>query len=139
MIKLVEADFTLHQQQILAIRTQVFIIEQGVPEELEVDDFDPLSRHLLLFESSLPVATGRLTPDGHIGRIAVLKNYRRKGYASQIIAKLEALASHTGLHQVKLAAQLQALPFYEKLSYQSIGAVFMDAGIEHQLMQKLLD
>ena len=138
MIKLVEADYAVHQQQILAIRTQVFIIEQGVPEELEVDYLDPLSSHLLLFESSVPVATGRLSPDGHIGRIAVLKNYRRKGYASQIIAKLEALASHAGLRQVKLGAQLQALPLYEKLNYHPVGAVFMDAGIEHQFMQKTL-
>jgi len=138
MPKLIEAEYARYQSQILTIREQVFIVEQGVPVELEVDELDPLSRHVLLFESDTAVATGRLTPDGHIGRIAVLKAYRNKGFGTQIINKLESLAASAGLFRVELGAQCQAVPFYEQLNYQPLGGVFMDAGIEHQLMQKSL-
>lgn len=138
MTTLIEADYGHYQQQILHVREQVFIVEQKVPPELEVDELDPLSRHVLLFSETIPVATGRLTPDGHIGRIAVLKNHRHQGYGTQIIFKLEQIAITAGLKQVVLAAQLQALSFYERLGYQAMGGVFLDAGIEHRQMQKLL-
>ena len=138
MTSLIEADYARYQQQILSIRAQVFIIEQGVPAELEVDEQDPLSRHLLLFEENTPVATGRLTPDGHIGRLAVLKPYRRKGYGSRIIKQLELIAAKNGLPQVALGAQIQALNFYKKLGYQVCSEIFMDAGIKHRMMKKAL-
>jgi len=139
MTNVVEADYPRYQSQILGIREQVFIVEQGVPVELEEDELDSISRHVLLFESDTAIATGRLTPDGHIGRIAVLKDYRNRGYGTQIIKKLESLAASAGLHQVKLGAQCQAVPFYERLNYQPVGEVFMDAGIEHRLMRKSLE
>ncbi len=138
MTSLIEADYARYQQQILSIRAQVFIIEQGVPVELEVDEQDPLSRHLLLFEEDTPIATGRLTPDGHIGRLAVLKPYRQKGYGSRIITHLEQLAVENGLSQVALGAQIQVINFYEKLGYQVCSEIFMDAGIKHRMMKKAL-
>jgi len=138
MTTLIEADYSHYQQQILYIREQVFIIEQQVPPELEVDVQDPQARHVLLFNETIAVATGRLTTDGHIGRIAVLRGHRHQGYGTQIILKLEQIAITAGLKQVVLGAQLQALNFYERLGYQAIGEVFMDAGIEHQLMNKFL-
>jgi len=139
MTSLIEADYGRYQQQILSIRAQVFIIEQGVPAELEVDELDPLSRHLLLFEEDTPIATGRLTPDGHIGRLAVLKPYRQKSYGTQIIKYLEQIAAENGLSQVKLGAQIQAVNFYQKLGYQICSGIFMDASIEHRMMKKTLD
>jgi len=139
MTNLIEADYVHYQQQILSIREQVFIIEQSVPAELEVDEQDPLSRHLLLFKENTPIATGRLTPDGHIGRLAVLKSYRQKGYGTQIIKQLEQLASENGLSQVELGAQIQALNFYQKLGFQVCSEIFIDAGIKHRMMKKTLD
>jgi predicted GNAT family N-acyltransferase len=139
MTNLIEADYVRYQQQILSIRAQVFIIEQGVPAELEVDEQDPLSRHLLLFEEDTPIATGRLTPDGHIGRLAVLKPYRQKGYGTQIIKQLEQTAAENGLSQVALGAQIQAINFYEKLGYLICSEIFIDAGIKHRMMKKTLD
>ena len=117
MISIIEADYQQHQQQILTIREQVFIIEQQVPPELEADEHDPLAHHVLLFIEQTPVATGRLTIAGHIGRIAVLKPHRHQGFGRQIILKLEQLAVTAGLKQVELGAQIQALNFYERLGY----------------------
>jgi len=138
MTTLIEADYSHYRQQILYIREQVFIVEQKVPPELEVDEQDPLSRHVLLFSEATPVATGRLSADGHIGRVAVLRSHRHQGYGTQIILKLEQLARVAGLKKVGLAAQLQALSFYENLGYHAVGEIFMDAGIEHRQMVKLL-
>jgi len=138
MTTLIEADYSHYRQQILYIREQVFIVEQKVPPELEVDEKDPLSRHVLLFRETTPLATGRLTADGHIGRVAVLRSHRHQGYGTQIILKLEQLARVAGLKKVGLAAQLQALSFYENLGYHAVGEIFMDAGIEHRQMVKLL-
>lgn len=138
MSTLIEADYQQHRDAILAIREQVFIVEQGVPVELEVDELDPLSRHLLLFSHGQPIATGRLTPAGHIGRLAVLKPFRRCGFGGQLVQRLERIATEQGLPAVKLAAQIAAMPFYEKLGYQPEGKVFMDAGIAHRMMLKPL-
>lgn len=138
MIRVIEANYQQHQQQILAIRKQVFIVEQRVPPELEVDEYDPLAHHVLLFIEQAPIATGRVTIMGHIGRIAVLKPHRHQGYGRQIILKLEQLAASVGMKQVELGAQIQALNFYEKLGYLAVGEIFMDAGIEHRKMTKLL-
>ena len=138
MISIIEANYQQYQQQILAIREQVFIVEQGVPPELEVDEQDPLAQHVLLFIEQAPIATGRLTAAGHIGRVAVLKPYRHQSYGRQIILKLEHLAVTVGLTHVELGAQCQALRFYQGLGYHAVGEVFMDAGIEHLKMTKLL-
>jgi len=138
MTTLIEADYSHYRQQILYIREQVFIVEQKVPPELEVDEQDPLSRHVLLFSEATPVATGRLSADGHIGRVAVLRSHRHQGYGTQIILKLEQLALVAGRKKVALAAQLQALSFYENLGYHAVGEIFLDAGIEHRQMVKLL-
>lgn len=138
MTKLLHADYRHYQQSILHIRELVFIEEQHVPPELEVDKQDPLSQHVLLFERGLPVATGRLTPDGHIGRIAVLKDFRKRGFGQQVIQGLEKIARLRGISRVALDAQCHAINFYLKLGYQPVGGVFMDAGIEHRMMEKIL-
>lgn len=138
MIELIDADYQHYQSEILSIRETVFVREQHVPVELEVDELDPLSRHLLLFVNGQPVGTGRLTPAGHIGRLAVLKPFRNKGYGRHLMKQLEQIAIETGLFTVKLAAQTQAVQFYEQLGYQAYGDHFIDAGITHRMMQKRL-
>jgi len=120
------------------IRYQVFVDEQKVPIELEIDDNDPLASHVLCHVDGQPVGTGRILLDGHIGRLAVLKAHRKQGYGNKILDHLELIAQEHGLTQVFLNAQVSAIPFYEKRGYKIISDVFYDAGIPHQTMRKTL-
>jgi predicted GNAT family N-acyltransferase len=135
---LIETGFSEERERIMQVRYAVFVEEQGVPETLENDEKDPLCRHALLLMDDRPVATGRLEDDGHIGRIAVIRPLRSKGLGSRIVTFLEAKAKAQGLHRVYLGAQLQAIPFYEKLGYRCYGPEFMDAGIPHRYMEKAI-
>jgi len=120
------------------IRYQVFVDEQKVPIELEIDNDDPLASHVLCLVDGQPVGTGRILLDGHIGRLAVLKAHRKQGYGNKILDHLELIAQEHGLTQVFLNAQVSAIPFYEKRGYKIISDVFDDAGIPHQTMRKTL-
>ncbi len=146
-----ETKITLHHWQeqasvqvIQHIRFNVFVKEQKVPLEEEIDRFDPVSLHILIHLKTRdgvyePVATGRLIPDGHIGRIAVLKRYRGRGIGLLMMEVLEKKAMEKGISTMELDAQLQAIPFYEKAGYCPYGDVFMDAGIQHIKMKKNLN
>ncbi|QOJ24164.1 MAG: GNAT family N-acetyltransferase [Gammaproteobacteria bacterium] len=118
-----------------AIRTTVFIHEQHVPEAMEWDEFDVISVHLLACDATgQPVGTARLLPDGHIGRMAVLKEWRGQGFGSAMLRKL--LQELTRRHQQKaqLNAQTSVVPFYEKFGFRVWGEEFMEAGIPHVKM-----
>ena len=128
----------------LAIRRVVFIEEQRVPESEEIDehDGDPAAGtsavHVLARREGRAVGTGRLLleyPAGgnaHIGRVAVLAEERRGDVGRAGMRALEGEARQRGFAGITLAAQLQALPFYERLGYVARGEVFLDAGIEHR-------
>ena len=128
----------------LSVRRRVFIVEQHVPEAEEIDvyDADPATvyacRHVIVRLEGRPVATGRLLlaePDGlHIGRVAVLAEHRRRGIGRAVMRALHDLARFRNARSVTLAAQLHAIPFYERLGYVARGPVFLDAGIEHRWM-----
>jgi predicted GNAT family N-acyltransferase len=120
------------------IRYQVFVDEQKVPIELEIDDDDPLAAHILCIVDGQPVGTGRILLDGHIGRLAVLQANRKQGYGNKILEHLELIAQENELTEVFLNAQVTAIPFYEKRGYMIISDVFGDAGIPHQTMRKTL-
>ena len=120
------------------IRYQVFVDEQKVPIELEIDTDDPLAAHVLCLVDGRPVGTGRIILDGHIGRLAVLQAHRKQGYGNKILDHLEIIAKENDLTQVFLNAQITAIPFYEKRGYTIISDVFDDAGIPHQTMRKTL-
>jgi predicted GNAT family N-acyltransferase len=120
------------------IRYQVFVDEQKVPTELEIDDDDPLAAHVLCLVDGQPVGTGRILLDGHIGRLAVLQAHRKQGYGNKILDHLELIAQENELAEVFLNAQIAAIPFYEKRGYRIISDVFDDAGIPHQTMRKTL-
>jgi len=120
------------------IRYQVFVDEQKVPIELEIDDDDPLAAHILCIVDGQPVGTGRILLDGHIGRLAVLQANRKQGYGNEILEHLELIAQENELTEVFLNAQVTAIPFYEKRGYMIISDVFDDAGIPHQTMRKTL-
>jgi predicted GNAT family N-acyltransferase len=135
-------------QQALRVRRRVFIEEQGVPEDIEIDQHDVVPRgdiertgaqHVLAMLDGAPVATGRLVledSDGrpHVGRVAVLPEYRGRGFGRAVMASLHDLARERGATAVTLAAQLHAIGFYEKLGYEARGEVFLDADIEHRWM-----
>lgn len=136
----------------LAVRMRVFVEEQGVPLELEVDatDREALARpdavYLVGRLHGAAVATARLLfePHGepgampHIGRVAVLAEHRGRGFGAAIMRALHNEARARDARAVTLAAQLHAMPFYERLGYVAHGPVFLDAGIEHRDMDLAL-
>jgi predicted GNAT family N-acyltransferase len=118
-----------------AVRRRVFIEEQQVPEALEWDGLDASCHHVLVSGTAdRPVATGRIKPDGHIGRMAVLKDCRGQGIGSAVLAALLEVARQQQCTAVYLHAQVSAIPFYEKHGFVTSGRQFMDAGISHQTM-----
>jgi predicted GNAT family N-acyltransferase len=120
-----------------AIRHQVFVEEQQVPVELELDEFDAVSLHALASDGGTALGTGRLLPDGHIGRMAVRRDARGAGIGSMLLRALMQQAQQRGDPAVVLHAQLSALGFYQRHGYTAEGAVFMDAGIEHIAMRHI--
>ncbi|MBD3671080.1 MAG: GNAT family N-acetyltransferase [Gammaproteobacteria bacterium] len=138
MIELVQTNWTQDREAIAGIRRLVFIEEQGVPEELEWDGLDADAIHLLARDSGRPVACARMLKDGHIGRMSVLKEYRRQGIGTRMIQRLVDLGREQSLAQVYLDAQVHATAFYERLGFQVMGNEFMDAGIPHRHMHQKL-
>lgn len=135
----------IHDEQLqnaFTIRKKVFVEEQHVPVEEELDTFDVLDgacEHVLLTVENSVVGTGRVRlVDGYgkLQRVAILKEYRQHGFGKVIILKLEQLAAQQGATKAKLDAQVHAIGFYEKLGYSVQSDVFLDAGIEHVLMIK---
>ena len=129
-----------HAVTLQAIRRTVFVVEQHVPEEEEWDDQDAVSQHLLALAHGVPVGTGRLLPDGHIGRMAVLKPWRGQGVGRALLAALLVIARRRGFIEAVLHAQTHALNFYKKQGFLESGPEFMEAGIPHCVMRlKLQD
>lgn len=117
------------------IRRRVFIDEQNVPEELEWDGLDPDALHALAHIADQPVACGRLLADGHIGRMAVLKEWRGRGIGRAVLETLLNAAQANGKQEVFLHAQTTAVGFYEQAGFIVEGKEFMDAGIPHRTMR----
>lgn len=135
-IRLSIGDWAALQTDASAIRYDVFVIEQNVPVELELDDLDAQCRHVVAYDTNgRAVATARLLPDGHIGRMAVRKEARSTGIGSKLLQVLMEQARARGDRVVKLNAQLQAEAFYARHGYRREGDEFMDAGIAHVAMQ----
>lgn len=121
--------------ELQALRRAVFIVEQQVPEELEWDEADTISVHALAIDrQGLALGTGRLLPDGHIGRMAVARDWRRRGVGSAILVFLLAQARQRGLDSVQLHAQTHALAFYARHGFAVQGGEFIEAGIPHRVM-----
>lgn len=117
------------------IRTRVFIEEQKVPKELEWDELDEACIHALAIAGDKPVGTGRLTPDGHIGRMAVLAECRNRGVGAALLSHLMDAARERGDDFCELNAQVSAIGFYERFGFHVEGEEFMDAGIPHRVMR----
>ena len=123
---------------LLALRHEVFVVGQDVPEELEHDPADPGYDHAIALRDGEVVGTGRLLPDGTIGRMAVAESVRGQGVGAAVLAVLEQRARELGLPKVDLHAQVHAVGFYDKAGYTAYGPVYLEAGIEHQSMRKAL-
>lgn len=118
------------------IRYAVFVDEQKVPAEIELDDWDALSLHALALDAQGRVlGTGRLLPDGHIGRMAVLQSARGQGVGTALLRALLEAARARGDREVVLSAQTHAMPFYEKAGFIAEGDEYDDAGIPHRQMR----
>ena len=120
------------------IRFTVFVEEQRVPAEIELDEMDAKSLHAVAFYGGDPIATGRLLPDGHIGRMAVLQAWRGRGIGGRILAKLMDAARARGDREVVLSAQVHATAFYRAHGFVEEGGEYMDAGIPHVDMRRAL-
>ena len=138
MFRIELLDWARAREQAAAIRFAVFVDEQGVPAEIEMDELDPQSIHALALDDGDAVGTGRLLPDGHIGRMAVLKAWRGRGVGSLILGRLIEAARQRGDRHVALSAQVQALEFYRAHGFRAEGPVYEEAGIPHQAMRRAL-
>lgn len=137
--------FTIHQADfhatpgIKTVREKVFIREQHVPAKLEWDGLDDMAIHVVAQDKHAQViGTARLLDTGHIGRMAVLPEWRHQGIGSALLKELLLLAQQKQLSQVFLHAQTTAVDFYKRHGFSPRGEEFMDAGIPHRYMKRNL-
>lgn len=139
-VKKVESDLEL--EQAFQIRHKVFVQEQGVPAELEIDEKENNSVHFLAKLHGEPIGTCRMRwYEPHVAkaeRVAVVSDGRGTGAGRELMLALEEYARKKGAWKIILSAQTHAIPFYEKLGYEAEGKIYQDAGIDHRDMQKKL-
>jgi len=133
------ADFERDFDALRRIRVGVFCIEQNVDEALEWDGIDGDCEHALAVDAAGDaIGCGRLLPDGHIGRLAVVTEWRGRGVGSALLTHFVAIARERGHAIARLNAQTQAIHFYEAHGFAITGEPYDDAGIPHQEMSKAL-
>jgi predicted GNAT family N-acyltransferase len=119
------------------IREAVFVAEQGVPVEIELDEWDERSEHALAYDAAgNAIGTGRLLPDGHVGRMAVVRAARGQGVGGLLLEALVERARARGMRRVALNAQTHAVPFYARFGFAVEGEAFIEAGIPHVAMTR---
>jgi len=129
-------DYQDYIQKIKKVRKKVFVKEQNVPGDIEIDGLDSEAKHVLVFDADKAIGTGRILFDGHIGRIAVEKQYRCRGIGRIIVEKLVEIAKGLQLSEVWLSSQYHAKGFYQKLGFIEVGDIYQEAGIDHIKMKK---
>ncbi len=128
-------------REVFRVRVEVFVEEQGVAAEAEIDEYENSSIHVLALSNGASAGAGRIRvveETAKLERICVLKPFRTSGTGKAIMIKLEEIAKELGLKKAKLHAQTQAAGFYEKLGYASDSDVFLEEGIPHIRMIKAL-
>ena len=123
--------------QAFAIRIRVFVQEQRVPAEIELDRDDQLAVHFLALVSGKAVGTARVVMShgrAKIGRMAVLKSYRRRGVGARLLKHAIATANRLNAPQIYLNAKVPVIGFYERMGFRAVGPVFDEAGIPHRKM-----
>jgi len=132
-------DWQTYRDQLLSVRQEVFVVEQKVPVEEEVDDLDPVATHLLAIDhNGQAIGTARVLSDGHIGRVAVLKECRGQGVGRALTQAAVEFLKSQHFEQAKLNSQVQVIEFYEKLGFVGWGEVFYECDIAHIAMSKRL-
>lgn len=124
-------------RQAFDLRLEVFVVEQGVPLALEIDEYDASATHIVVLQDDHVVATMRLLPYADtlkIGRVAVRQALRRQGIGTRMMRRGLAYAIESGFAVVMLDAQVDSMPFYQSLGFVAEGEVFDDAGIPHRRM-----
>lgn len=138
-VKIVENEQEL--QDAYSVRKTVFVEEQNVSVEEEIDEHEESATHFVLYDSATPIGAGRfrvLDGIGKVERICVLKDYRGTGAGKVVMNGIEQFADGQGIGSLKLNAQTHAIPFYSKLGYEVVSEEFLDAGIPHKTMKKTL-
>lgn len=131
-IKISLDNWVAQQESARQVRTEVFVVEQQIPRELELDDVDEHCIHAVATDANgVAVGTGRLLPDGHIGRMAVLPGARGLGVGGMILQALMHAAQRRGDQRVVLSAQSHAQSFYERYGFYIVGEEYVEAGILH--------
>jgi predicted GNAT family N-acyltransferase len=121
----------------MPLREQIFVVEQNVPPELEMDEFDAVSHHAVAYDAdAIPIGTGRLLPDGHIGRMAVAAHWRGQGVGRALLLHLMDEARARNYRELRLNAQIHAAKFYQQFGFTQVGGEFIEAGIAHCEMVK---
>ena len=137
-LEILLVDWVKASKEAFFIRKAVFIDEQRVPEELELDADDLQALHVLAKIDGLSVGTARLVAiskdQAQIGRMAVLDQYRGQGIGRQILEKLIQFAQEKGFTGLFLHSQVNAIPFYEKMGFKADGDIYDEAGIPHRNM-----
>lgn len=137
-LELRTADWSRDRDTLRALREQVFIVEQQVPRDIEWDGRDEDALHVLGTLDGVPIAYGRLLPEGKIGRMAVLAPHRGHGYGAAVLQALVDAARDQGLTEVFLHAQQHAADFYRRAGFEPEGEPFAEAGIPHIAMRRQL-
>jgi predicted GNAT family N-acyltransferase len=134
------ADWANDQDGLIAVRTEVFVNEQKVPADLELDDHDLEAIHLkALDQQGTIIATARMLPNQYIGRMCVQKSWRGLGVGLAMMRFFIGLARENGISSLHLNAQVSAIPFYRRLGFEVDSEVFMEADIPHQHMTLIMD
>ncbi|MDG5473019.1 GNAT family N-acetyltransferase [Jeotgalibacillus sp. ET6] len=139
MLQIVHVTTEQQKEDAMSVRKQVFVAEQQVPVEEEIDQYDPSSDHFVLYDQNHPIGAGRfrmIEETGKVERICVLSSHRGSGAGVLIMQGIEEFAEKKGIGRLKLNAQSHALLFYEKLGYHITSDEFLDAGIPHKSMEK---
>lgn len=138
-VKIVENEHELNDAY--SVRKTVFVEEQHVPLEEEIDQYEADATHFVLYHEDQPIGAGRfrvMDSYGKVERICILKEARKLGAGKALMEGIEQYAKQQGLQQLKLNAQTHAIPFYAKLGYEVVSDEFLDAGIPHKAMIKNL-
>ncbi len=132
-------DWARYSEALSSLRHTVFVEEQGVPVELELDGEDATAWHAAAFsDDGKLIGTGRMLESGKIGRMAVSQSTRGQGIGRGLLDALVAEARRLKFEEVSLGAQLAAVSFYENAGFMAYGDVFLDAGIDHRMMKLVL-
>lgn len=125
------ADWHKNNADIRRVRDAVFVAEQSVPPELEWDAEDIDAVHFLAYEGDFAIGTARLLPDGEIGRLSVLKDWRGMTVGEALLKAVIHEAEQRGLTEQRLSAQVQAVAFYERFGFTVVSEEFLEAGLPH--------